>query len=511
VDTTEPRVYLVGAGPGHPGLITVRAVECLARADLVLYDQLVPPRLLEYAPAGAERLCVTALADRHAGRALLANETLIAAARQGKCVVRLKGGDPFVFGRGGEEAEALRQAGIPYEIVPGVTSGLAAAACAGIPVTHRLYASGVALLAGHEDLAKAASAVDWARLADFSGTLVVYMGRSRLPRIVEDLIAHGKPSDTPAAAIHWGTTGEQRTVAAPLRDLPAVVEAAKLTSPAVLVIGSVVALRKQLAWFESRSLFGKRVLVTRPRHQSADLVSRLEELGATVLVWPVVEIREPADWGPADRALDNLSRSQWLVFTSANGVHAVVRRLRQRGRDLRALGGLRLAAIGPGTADALRGYWLEPDVVPAEYRSEALAAALRDLVRGQRVLLARADRGREVLRDELAAVAEVEQVAVYSQVDAAEIEPGLLDRLRRGEIDYVTLTSSNIARGLARLLDERCKEQIAAGAVKLVSISPVTSAAVRELGLPVAMEAAIYTTEGIVACLVASAVATGPT
>jgi uroporphyrinogen III methyltransferase/synthase len=218
----------------------------------------------------------------------------------------------------------------------------------------------------------------------------------------------------------------------------------------------------------------------------------------------VVEIREPADWAPADRALGNLSRYQWLVFTSVNGVHAVVRRLRQLGSDLRALGSLRLGAIGPGTAEALRGYWLEPDVVPAEYRSEALAAALREHVRGQRVLLARADRGREVLREALAAVAEVEQVAVYSQVDAAAIEPGLLDRLRSGAIHYITLTSSNIARALVRVLDETCKEQIASGTVKLVSISPVTSAAVRELGLPVAAEATVYTTEGIVAALVAS-------
>jgi uroporphyrinogen III methyltransferase/synthase len=491
-------------------LITVRAVECLGRADLVVYDRLVPPRLLDYAPAAAERLCVTALAGRHADRSELVPQALIDAARQGRCVVRLKGGDPFVFGRGGEEAEALRQAGIPYEIVPGVTSGLAAAACAGIPLTHRHHASGVALLAGHEDGAKAASAVDWANLANFPGTLVVYMGLSRLPVIVQELLTHGKPADTPAAAIHWGTTGEQRTVEAPLAELPGAVAAAGLTSPTVVVIGPVVALRQRLAWFESRPLFGKRILVTRPRHQAAGFVSRLEELGATVLVWPVVEIREPADWGPADRALANLSSYQWLVFTSANGVHAVVRRLRQLGRDLRALGGLRLAAIGPGTAEALRGYWLEPDVVPAEYRSEALAAALCEPVRGQRVLLARADRGRDVLREELAAVAEVEQVAVYSQVDAAAVAE-VLECLRRGEIDYITLTSSNIARGLVRVLDETGRGRIVTGQVQLVSISPVTSAAVRELGLPVAAEATVYTMEGLVAALVALAARRAPT
>jgi uroporphyrinogen III methyltransferase/synthase len=498
---SEPRVFLVGAGPGHPGLITIRAVECLAQADFVLYDQLVPRRLLDYAPAAAERLCVSALARRHADRCPRVHQTLIDAARQGKCVVRLKGGDPFVFGRGGEEAEALRRAGIPYEIVPGVTSGLAAAACAGIPLTHRLHASGVALVTGHEDPAKATSAVDWANLAHFPGTLVVYMGLSRLPLLVQALIENGKPPETPAAAIQWGTTGDQRTVEAPLADLPAAVKAAGLTAPAILVIGAVVALRSQLAWFERRPLFGKRVLVTRPRHQAEELVRRIEDLGATVLVLPVVEIREPSEWGPVDRALGDLSRYQWLVFTSANGVHATVRRLRHLGRDLRALGALRLAAIGPGTADALRGYWLEPDLVPAEYRSEALAAALHERARGQRILLARADRGRDVLREELAAVAEVEQVAVYSQVDAAEIDAYLVDALRRGEIDFITLTSSNIARGLVRVLDETCKARIAAGEVKLVSISPVTSAAVRELGLPVAAEATTYTTDGVVDAL----------
>ncbi|HEV3257406.1 MAG TPA: uroporphyrinogen-III C-methyltransferase [Gemmataceae bacterium] len=514
-DRRTPLVFLVGAGPGDPGLLTLRAAECLAQADLVLYDRLVPARCLDLAPPAAERVCVTELADRHVERCSLVHDTLIAAAREGKRVVRLKGGDPFVFGRGGEEAEALRQAGIPYEVVPGVTSGLAAAACAGIPLTHRDHASAVALVTGHENPAKQESALDWSLLARFPGTLVIYMGIAHLPKLVHALVAHGKPADTPAAAVQWATTADQRTVEAPLGDLAAAVRAAGLAAPAIVLVGPVVALRPRLAWFERRPLFGKRVLLTRPLrglapparpgHQADDLAHRLEQLGAATFNLPLVEIREPADWAPVDRALASLSQYSWLVFTSANGVHAVIRRLQQTGRDLRALGPVRLAAIGPATADALRGYHLEPDLVPPEYRSESLAAVLRERAAGQRILLARADRGRELLREELSAVAEVDQVTVYAQVDAVEPDPHLLDCLRRGEIDYVTVTSSNVARALARALDAPCRARIEAGQVQLVSISPVTSAVVRELGLPVAAEAAEYTAAGVAEALVALA------
>ncbi len=500
-------VALVGAGPGHPGLITVRAVQCLARADLVVYDQLVPARLLDHAPATARRLCVTALHEHHAQRSPLVIQTLIDAARQGLRVVRLKGGDPFLFGRGGEEAEALRQAGLSFEIVPGVTAALGAAACAGVPLTSRLAASAVALVTGHEEPGKDEPLLDWNALARFPGTLVVYMGRQRLPAIVQSLLREGKDPATPAAAIQSGTTSSQRTVTAPLAELPAAVEAAGLQSPALFVIGAVVALRDRLQWFEHRPLFGKHVLVTRPARQAASMVQALEELGAAVSALPVVEIRELADHTAVDRVIDQLQRYQWLVFTSVNGVEAFLRRLRHQGRDLRALGSLKLAAIGPATAEALREHWLEPDLVPEEYRAESLAAALRERVRGQRVLLARADRGREVLREQLAAVAEVDQVAVYSQVDAdspLDANPVLRQQLRSGQIEYVTLTSSNIARALLRGLDEATRALVKQGTVKLVSISPVTSTAIRELGLPVAAEAREYTTAGVIEALLNS-------
>src|SRR5947199_4135888 len=284
-DYREPRVFLVGAGPGHPGLLTLRAVECLSQAELVLYDRLVSPRLLDYAPATAERVCVTELAEHHVERCPHVNQTLLEAARQGKRVVRLKGGDPLVFGRGGEEAEALRDAGIPFEIVPGVTAALGAAAFTGIPLTHRLHASAVAFVTGHEQPDKGGT-LDWSALAHFPGTLVIYMGMSRLGKTVSALVEHGKAPDTPAIVVQLATLGEQRTARAPLSRLVDAVRTAGLTSPAVILIGDVVNLRDQLAWFEERPLFGRRVLVTRPRRQAADLVRRLTELGAVPLILP---------------------------------------------------------------------------------------------------------------------------------------------------------------------------------------------------------------------------------
>jgi uroporphyrinogen III methyltransferase/synthase len=419
---------------------------------------------------------------------------MIDAAKQGLRVVRLKGGDPMVFGRGGEEAEALREAGIDFEVVPGVTAALGVAACAGIPLTHRRYASAVAIVTGHEEPGKPGSMLDWAALARFPGTLVFYMGLARLETIAASLIGQGKSPRTPAAAVERATTPRQRTVTATLAELPARVAAEGVQAPALVVVGEVVSLRERIAWFESRPLFGKSVLVTRPRHQAAGMVARVEALGGRAVVLPVVEIGEPADWSPVDRAVARLGEFSWVVFTSANGVEAFVSRLRANGRDLRALGGVKLAVIGPATADALRRYHLEPDLVPASFNSEGLAAALRPHVAGGRVLLARADRGIDLLREELSAVADVEQVAVYSQRDAVV---DALPDLTRGEIDYVGLTSSNIARALLASLDDAARGHVASGRTKLVTISPRTSAAVREAGMPVAAEAVQYTADGM--------------
>jgi len=498
-----PTVYLIGAGPGHPGLLTLRGAACLAQADLVLYDKLVSPLLLEHAPASAEKHCVVELAPHHDERIVPIHDAMIAAARAGKRVVRLKGGDPFVFGRGAEEAEVLRQAGIPFEIVPGVTAALGAGAFAGISLTHRACSSAVAFVTGHENPHKPESILDWNALARFPGTLVIYMGMSRLDRIVPSLLAGGKDPNTPAAVVQSATLGTQRTLVAPLGELSRRVRDEGLSAPALIIVGPVVSLRDELAWFERQPLFGRRVLVTRPRHQAGAMVSQLIDLGAVPYLLPTVEIREIADWAPVDQAIATLQQYDWLVFTSANGVHAFLGRLEKLGRDLRALGHLRLAAIGPKTADALREYHLRADVVPARFQSEDLAATLLTQIQpGQRVLLARADRGRELLREQLSTTCQVEQIAVYAQVDAIETDDAVMDSLRRGEIEIVTLTSSNIARVFLERLDATCRRRIERGEVKLVSISPVTSAEILKLGFTAASEATQATTEGVIAAIV---------
>lgn len=500
---STPTVYLVGAGPGHPGLLTLRAVECLRQADLVLYDKLVSPILLEHAPSKAEKQCVTELAPHHDERVVPIHETMIAAARAGRRVVRLKGGDPFIFGRGAEEAEVLRAAGIPFEIVPGITAAVGAAAYAGISLTHRAHASAIAFVTGHENPHKPESILDWNALARFPGTLAIYMGMSRIERIVAALLAEGKDPQTPAAVVQYATLGTQRTLVATLGELPKRVREEGLAAPAVILISPVIALRDELAWFERRPLFGKRVLVTRPRHQAGAMVHRLIDLGAVPYVLPSVEIREPADWTPVDQAIRALGQYGWIVFTSANGVNAFLGRIRHLGLDLRVLGGIHIAAIGAKTAQVLESWHLRPDVVPARFQSEDLVAALLPQIQaGQRVLLARADRGRDILREQLASFAFVDQVAVYSQVDVVEVDEEVMDALRRGEIEFVTLTSSNVAKSLLGRLDTTCKRRIETGEIKLVSISPVTSETVEQMGFPVAAEAAQATAEGVIEALI---------
>lgn len=503
-DPPPPTVFLVGAGPGSPGLLTVRAAEVLGRADLVLHDQLVPERLLDLAPPAAVKVCVRDLPGRHPDKYPYIQDLLIDAAREGKTVVRLKGGDPLVFGRGGEEAEALRAAGIAYEIVPGVTAAVAAGASLEIPLTHRKHASALALVTGHELPNKPGSRLDWKAIAAFPGTLAIYMGIARLPVIISELLKYGKDPDTPAGIVERASCGDQRSVFARLADLEDARRNAGLEAPGLILVGEAVAHRAPHAWSEARPLFGRRVLVTRPAHQAAGMVRKLEELGAVVSRLSPVEVREPADLGPLDRALGEVGDGKWdwLVFTSANGVRAVLNRLDQLGRDLRDLGRVKLAAIGPKTAGVLREFRLRADVVPpAAFSSEGLAAALVPHVTGRRVLLARANRGRELLREELAKVATVEQVTAYDQVDAVPAADPVFDALRRGEIRYVTLPSSNIARAVLGAFDEIIRGRVERGEVRLVAISPETGKAVRELGFPVAAEADVFTEDGLIAAV----------
>lgn len=500
----SPRVFLVGAGPGNPGLLTLRAAEVLAQADMVLYDQLVPERILDYVNPAAERMCVRELPGQHPDKYPHIHTLLIERARAGQKIVRLKGGDPLIFGRGGEEAEALRKAGVPYEIVPGVTAAIAAGAFLEVPLTHRNYSSAVAFVTGHELPNKPGNPLDWKALAAFPGTLCIYMGVAKLPVIVDELLKNGKDPATPACIVERASTGEQRTINAPLAELEEARRNAGLESPGLIAIGAAVAHRPAQSWWESRPLFGQRVLVARPAHQAAGAIRKLEQLGAVVHHLPAVEIREPADPAPLDRALAQLPGGwNWVVFTSVNGVHGFLRRIETLGGDLRWLGSAKLAAIGPKTAEALAEYHLKADVVPTTFNSEGLAAALVPCVANKRVLLARANRGRDLLREQLTDVAAiVEQVTVYDQVDALEADTAILDHLRRGEIHFVALSSSKIAENLLRFFDETIRGRIDRGEIRLVAISPETGRAIRALGYPVAAEATEFTSDGLIDAVV---------
>lgn len=497
------KVYLVGAGPGDPGLITLKGIECLQKADLILYDGLVNPLILEHVSSEVERTCRVASGckERRVLQQDEINQRLIEAAQQGKTVVRLKGGDPFIFGRGSEEAVALRNAGIDFEVVPGITAATAAAGYAGISVTHRAHASAVALITGHEDPSKPDSSLDYSVLARFPGTLVFYMGLHKLEQIVASLIQSGKAATTPAAVISRGTTPFQKTVQAQLSDLPAKVREAGLVAPSLIVIGDCVSLRDQISWFEHTPLFGLRIGITRAEEQSEPEIKRALELGAQPVLLPTIEIGPPADWGPVDAAISRLSEYQWLIFTSANGVNYFLNRIWENGLDTRQLSHLKLATIGPSTADALKQFHLRADVIPDQYRAEALAAALKPLVKEQKLLWAGANRGREVLQTELAQVsATVDKVVVYENHDVTAWDAASLQLLESGEVDWVGLSSPSIARNFSRLLSTKARNQVGKS-IRLASISPVTTQAASEMGLQIDAEAEEFHWNGIFAAI----------
>ncbi|MHB1033837.1 MAG: uroporphyrinogen-III C-methyltransferase [Pirellulales bacterium] len=486
------KVFLVGAGPGDPGLITLRGIECLAQADLVLYDYLVNPRILDHVPKTAEKWGL----GHHGGVRSISqaeiNEQVLSAARQGKTVVRLKGGDPAVFAKSAEETEVLSRAGIEFEIVPGVTAGLAAASYAGVPITHHRGSSAVALVTGQERHDKPAEALDYAALAGFPGTLVFYMGVTTAPEWTAALIRGGKSPATPAMIVRRSTWPDQLAVACTLGTLAAVVAERKIRPPAIVIVGDVVSWAPERSWFASRPLAGRRVLVTRSAEQAGSLRDELAALGADVCIQPAIEISPPADWQPVDEALARLPSYDWLVFSSVNGVRALLDRL-CRGGDLRRLGRVRLAAIGSGTADELARYHLLADFVPREFRAESLAAGLAAEAPGRRFLLARASRGREVLAEELTkAGGTVDQIVVYQSTDVSVAEPGVAESLAEGKTDWITVTSSAIARALAALFGENLRK------AKLVSISPITSGVLQGMGFEPAAEATEYTMSGVV-------------
>ena len=494
-------VYLVGAGPGDPGLITVRGAECLQRADVVVYDRLSSASLLDLAPASAERVFMGKDPETSAGLQDAINNVLVEAALAGKTVVRLKGGDPFVYGRGGEELQALGAVGVPFEVVPGVTSAVAAPAYAGIPVTHRGTASAFTVVSGSEDPSKPESALDWAALAAMPGTLVVLMGWKALPGIVQALMEHGRPPDEPAAVTQWGTLPQQRTVVGTLADIVERGQQAGIASPVVTVVGEVVRLRETLRWFDTRPLFGRRVLVTRSRTQAGVLSQLLTAQGAEPVELPTVQIVPLEDYTELDAALAQARDYQWLVFTSANSVEVAFDRLRMLGRDTRALGSARVAAIGPATAAALLERGVVADFVPDTYTTEAVAEGFRRyFMEGARVLLPRADIGQETLPDGLRALgAEVGQVTAYRTVVPVDASRRAREVLSSGTIDVATFTSSSTVRNLVELLDG---DLALLDGVVVVSIGPVTSRTAAELGVRVDVEAREHTVPGVVQALV---------
>jgi uroporphyrinogen III methyltransferase / synthase len=497
-------VFLIGAGPGDPGLITVKGLAIIRSADVVVYDYLAGQQLVQEARPNAELIYVGKKGRDHTVEQPDINQLLVTKAREGKTVARLKGGDPYVFGRGAEEAEELVAAGIPFEVVPGVTSAVAAPAYAGIPVTHRDHASLVTFITGHEDPTKEASAIDWDVLARNPGTLVFLMGVKNLPVIARSLIAHGKSPETPAALVRWGTTPAQASLVSTLKDIPEEALRRNMKAPAVLVVGSVVSLAPTLGWFERKPLFGKKIVITRSREQSKKMAQRIAELGGEPILFPTIQIDAPQDTAPLDHAIGRIGEFDWVVFTSVNGVDRFFRRFFEVRDDIRDLAGPKLGAIGPVTAAEIRKHGLKVDLLAKEFIAEGVLDMLSDEdVRGKRFLIPRAEKAREVLPETLEQRgAEVDVVSVYRTVlpDSSDIDAAR-DLLKSKEVQAITFTSSSTVTHFLQMLGAGDARTLLDGVV-VASIGPVTSTTLRENGIPIHVEATTYTIDGLLTALV---------
>jgi uroporphyrinogen III methyltransferase/synthase len=493
-------VYLVGAGPGDLGLVTLKAIDLMARADVIVYDHLVDERLLEHAPLSAERIYAGKSGSKHTLEQAEINSLLVKKGRQGKTVVRLKGGDPFVLGRGGEEAEALYRACIPFQVVPGITSAVAVPAYAGIPVTHRGLSSSFAVVTGHEDPAKRSSSIRWNKLATAADTLIFLMGVGNLSGITRKLIDHGRSPGTPVAVIRDGTQPGQVTLTGTLADIAAKVRQARLGPPAVIVVGDVVRLRDKLRWFDNRPLSGKRVLVTRPAVQSTRLEKLLLERGALPVRLPVIEIQPESGNAKLDRAIKRIKSYEWLIFTSINGVKAFFSRLEQLGMDSRRLAGVKIAAIGPATSGELLQQGIKPDYIPGEFTSAGLLAGLgKKNIRAKRFLLARADIADKELSEGLIRLgAQVDDITVYHTANIRYSREHLRRLLSGGRIDIITFTSASTVKGLVQGLT---KTHIALIKAKTACIGQKTAGAAIAAGLKADIIAGTATLEGMVTAM----------
>lgn len=497
-------VYLVGAGPGDPSLITLRGVECLKKAEVVVYDYLANEQLLNHAPETAERIYAGKIGGRHNQGQDEINAVLVEKGLAGKTVVRLKGGDPFVFGRGGEECEALRDAGIHFEVVPGVTAAVGASAYSGIPLTHRDVTASVAFVTGQEGKDKNESNIDWDRLSLGGGTVVFYMGVTTLRRNMQRMVEHGRAPETPVALVRWATTPCQQVLTGTLADIADRAEQCDFKPPAITIVGEVVALREKLQWFDRRPLCGRKIIVTRAAEQAGEFSAKLTARGATVLECPTIKLVEPDSWQLLDLAIRDLASYDWLVLTSGNAVRFFFQRLEALGLDARALAGVKVCAVGPKTAEEARHFGIKPDLVPADYKAEGVVDEFSRLdMSGSRVLFPRADKARDLIPQELKRMgAHVDSPIAYRNVFPERLPPETLFALEKRSVDCITFTSSSTVQNLCAMLGEELLLDMLKGVV-VASIGPITSKSCRELGLRVDIEPEEYTLEALAEALAA--------
>lgn len=497
-------VYLIGAGPGDPGLITVRGLECISTAEVILYDYLANEELLANAAAGAELIYAGKIGGAHNREQWQINELLVEKALQGKVVARLKGGDPFIFGRGGEECEALVASGIPFEIVPGVTAGIGAAAYAGIPLTHRDFTTSVAFVTGHENPGKETSAIDWERLSLGSGTVVFYMGIKNLPQITKKMITYGRAPETPVALIRWGTRAEQEVLVGTLNDIAEKAKLASFRAPAITVVGEVVSLRSKLRWFDNRPLFGRGIIVTRAADQAGEFTRLLANHGARVFECPTIQLIPPETYAELDAAIAELSSFEWMIFTSVNGVNSFFARLNELSLDSRAIGRCRICAVGPKTDAALFRYGIHADLIPDNYKAEGVVEAFNHVqMKGCRVLFPKADRARDLIPAELHKMgATVVTPVAYRNVVPEALPEAAIVALEQGQIHCITFTSSSTVLNLAAIVGENRLLKLLQD-VAVASIGPITSKTCRELGIAVHIEPAEYTLAALTTAIVA--------
>lgn len=501
------KVYLVGAGPGDPGLITLRGKYLLERAEVIVYDYLANKKLLAHASSTAEMIYVGKKGGGlHAFTQEGINELLVDRGRGGKMVVRLKGGDPFIFGRGAEEIEELVAAGIPFEVVPGVTSATAAATYAGIPITHRKFTGSVAFITGHEDPTKKESNIYWDKLATGAGTIVIFMGIKNLPVITRKLIENGRDPKTPVAVVRWASTPEQRSVEGTLETITDIVQEAGIKPPALVVVGEVVKLRNVIDWYEKRPLFGKKIVVTRTREQASELVALLEEYGADCLEYSTINIEPVEDYSVLDSELANIDACDWFIFTSLNAVTYFFKHLHAQGKDARSLAGAKVAVVGKATGEELLKYGIRADLVPEKFTGDGLAEALVEKgVQGQRIVIPRALVAREVLPDTLQkAGAEVVVAPVYQNVPPKGRKEQLREELAGKEIDMVTFTSSSTVTNFLTMVDAVSESELheLLDEVKIAAIGPITAKTVEENGLRVDVQPETYTIPDMVSAIV---------